>query len=249
MVKFPLYGVHLWLPKAHVEAPVRGSIILAGLLLKIGGFGWFLIIPFITSSPLIWVFSSFRLIGGALIRLACLRQVDIKVIIAYSSVAHLGFVIGAFTSDSSLGFIGGFLIMVTHGLSSPGIFYSANYFYFRSGSRNILLNYGHIQFTPLILIFWFLLCIANIRAPPSRNLLAELFTISSLVNRSFCLIIQLGLLVILRGAYTLLLYSSSTQGQKKSKPRAMMQTSQSELSTLGFIVVLIYLLSTGFSLL
>lgn len=249
MVKFPLYGVHLWLPKAHVEAPVRGSIILAGLLLKIGGFGWFLIIPFITSSPLIWVFSSFSLIGGALIRLACLRQVDIKVIIAYSSVAHLGFVIGAFTSDSSLGFIGGFLIMVTHGLSSPGIFYSANYFYFRSGSRNILLNYGHIQFTPLILIFWFLLCIANIRAPPSRNLLAELFTISSLVNRSFCLIIQLGLLVILRGAYTLLLYSSSTQGQKKSKPRAMMQTSQSELSTLGFIVVLIYLLSTGFSLL
>ena len=190
MVKFPLYGVHLWLPKAHVEAPVRGSIILAGLLLKIGGFGWFLIIPFISSSPLIWVFSSFRLSGGALISLACLRQVDIKVIIAYSSVAHLGFVIGAFTSDSSLGFIGGFLIMVTHGLSSPGIFYSANYFYYRSGSRNILLNYGHIQFTPLILIFWFLLCIANIRAPPSRNLLAELFTISSLVNRSFCLITQ-----------------------------------------------------------
>ena len=93
------------------------------------------------------------MLGGVLIRLACLRQVDIKVIIAYSSVAHLGFVIGAFTSDRSLGFIGGVLIIVTHGLSSPGIFYAANYFYYRSGSRNILLNSGNVQFTPLMLTF------------------------------------------------------------------------------------------------
>ena len=156
MVKFPIYRVHLWLPKAHVEAPVSGSMILAGLLLKIGGFGWFLIIPLITSSPRMWVFTSFSLMGGTLIRLACLRQVDIKVIIAYSSVAHLGFVIGAFTSDRSLGFVGGVLIILTHGLSSPGIFYSANVFYSRSGSRNILINSGSVQFTPLILIFWFL---------------------------------------------------------------------------------------------
>lgn len=241
--------MHLWLPKAHVEAPVSGSIILAGLLLKIGGFGWFLIMPFIISSPLIWVLSSFRMLGGVLIRLACLRQVDIKVIIAYSSVAHLGFVIGAFTSDRSLGFIGGVLIIVTHGLSSPGIFYAANYFYYRSGSRNILLNSGNVQFRPLILTFWFLLCIANMRAPPSRNLIAELFTISSLANNSFCIILQLGLLVILRGAYTLLLYSSSSQGQKKSKPQSIIQSSQLELNTFGFIVFLIYSLSIVISLL
>jgi len=121
--------------------------------------------------------------GGTLIRLACLRQVDIKVIIAYSSVAHLGFVIGAFTSDRSLGFVGGVLIILTHGLSSPGIFYSANVFYSRSGSRNILIN-SAVQFTPLILIFWFLLCMANMRAPPSSNLVAELFVISSIINNS-----------------------------------------------------------------
>ena len=243
IVKFPIYRVHLWLPKAHVEAPVSGSIILAGLLLKIGGFGWFLIMPLITSSPRMWVFTSFSLMGGTLIRLACLRQVDMKVIIAYSSVAHLGLVIGAFTSDRSLGFVGGVLIILTHGLSSPGIFYSANVFYSRSGSRNILINSGSVQFTPLVLIFWFFLCIANMRAPPSSNLVAELFVISSIMNNSVWVIFQIGFIILLAGAYTLVLYSSSSQGQKKSKARALTQMRQREIRVFCTIVVIVYGLS------
>lgn len=96
LVKMPMFLVHLWLPKAHVEAPVAGSMILAGILLKLGGYGLLRVMPFISvvgvKVNFIWV--GVRLVGGVLVRLVCLRQVDLKALIAYSSVAHMGIVLG-----------------------------------------------------------------------------------------------------------------------------------------------------------
>merc|ERR1711963_174199 len=92
------------------------------------------------------------------------------------------------------------------------------------------INSGSVQFTPLVLIFRFFLCIANIRAPPSSNLVAELFVISSIMNNSVWVIFQIGFIILLAGAYTLVLYSSSSQGQKKSKARALTQMRQREIS-------------------
>lgn len=215
LVKMPIFMVHLWLPKAHVEAPVSGSIILAGVLLKLGGYGLLRVFSFLgpVGMSLNYIWINISLIGGVLVSLVCLRQVDLKSLIAYSSVAHMGIVLGGLMTITFWGVSGSYTLIIAHGLCSSGLFCLANISYERLGRRSLLINRGLLNFIPRLALWWFLLCSANMAAPPTLNLLGEISLLNSLVIWSWVSIIMIALISFFSAGYTLYLYSYSQHGR------------------------------------
>nr|WON66090.1 NADH dehydrogenase subunit 4 [Anotylus sp. 'Oxytelopsis' 1 HFZ-2023b] len=214
LVKFPMFLFHLWLPKAHVEAPISGSMILAGIMLKLGGYGMIrLIILFQNVLMFNFYFMMLSLMGGCLISLVCLRQMDMKSLIAYSSVAHMSLVIGGVMTMNYWGLIGAVMMMIAHGLCSSGMFCLANISYERIKSRSLFMNKGLINLMPSMSLWWFLLSASNMAAPPSLNLLSEVMLLSSLVSWSKLIMILLMLLSFFSAGYSLFLYSYSQHGK------------------------------------
>nr|AFO73439.1 NADH dehydrogenase subunit 4 [Anopheles farauti] len=215
LVKMPMFLVHLWLPKAHVEAPVSGSMILAGILLKLGGYGLLRMFSLLQISGVIynywWI--SISLVGGVLISLVCLRQTDLKALIAYSSVAHMGIVLSGLLTMTYWGLTGSYALMIAHGLCSSGLFCLANISYERMGSRSLLINKGLLNFMPSLSLWWFLLCSGNMAAPPTLNLLGEISLLNSIVSWSWVSMIMLSFLSFFSAAYSLYLFAYSQHGK------------------------------------
>nr|YP_010449534.1 NADH dehydrogenase subunit 4 [Anelytra multicurvata]UTU96094.1 NADH dehydrogenase subunit 4 [Anelytra multicurvata] len=214
LVKMPMFMVHLWLPSAHVEAPVSGSMILAGVLLKLGGYGLLRVFNMliILGLQLNYIWIGISLVGGFLVSLICLRQMDLKALIAYSSVVHMGMALGGLMTMTGWGFSSTYTLMIAHGLCSSGLFALANISYERLGSRSLLINRGLMNFMPSMALWWFLLSSSNMAAPPSLNLMGEIGLLNSLVAWSGVSMLSLMLVSFFSAAYTLYMYSCGQHG-------------------------------------
>nr|YP_003331297.1 NADH dehydrogenase subunit 4 [Chauliognathus opacus]ACM45019.1 NADH dehydrogenase subunit 4 [Chauliognathus opacus] len=214
LVKIPMFMVHLWLPKAHVEAPVSGSMILAGIMLKLGGYGIFRVLYIYSNLIKMYgfYFILFSLLGGVLVSLQCLRQNDVKSLVAYSSVAHMSMVLSGFMTLNYWGVMGAYLMMISHGLCSSGLFCLANIGYERLASRSLFLNKGLLNVMPSMSLLWFLLISSNMAAPPSLNLLSEIFLINSIVSWSMMSMFLLMLLSFFSASYSLYLFTITQHG-------------------------------------
>nr|YP_003667982.1 NADH dehydrogenase subunit 4 [Acryllium vulturinum]ACN53562.1 NADH dehydrogenase subunit 4 [Acryllium vulturinum]QXU59848.1 NADH dehydrogenase subunit 4 [Acryllium vulturinum] len=214
MVKAPLYGLHLWLPKAHVEAPIAGSMLLAALLLKLGGYGimrmTLLMGPL--SNHLHYPFLTLALWGALMTSSICLRQTDLKSLIAYSSVSHMGLVIAAGMIQTHWSFSGAMILMISHGFTSSLLFCLANTNYERTHSRILMLTRGLQPLLPLMGLWWLLANLTNMALPPTTNLMAELTIMIALFNWSPPTIILTGAATLLTATYTLYMLLSTQRG-------------------------------------
>nr|QDO71906.1 NADH dehydrogenase subunit 4 [Lithophaga curta] len=216
LTKLPVFPFYLWLPKAHVEAPLAGSMILAGLLLKLGGYG-LVRLSGVIAYPMSASLSSFvaicGLYGGVLTSVMCLQQSDLKALVAFSSIGHMSLVFYGVISGYSWGFAGAVALMVGHGLCSSGMFVGVDAMYQSSGSRAMIMNKGFLVLNPVLSTFFFLVIIGNIPAPLSLNLFGEVLVFSVGASTGVYVVVILGLMSFLSGCFNFYLYGGTQHGK------------------------------------
>ena len=176
-VKMPLVPFHVWLPEAHAEAPTAGSVILAGILLKLGGYGFirFSICLFPEASafftPLIYTISIFGVIYASF---TTIQQIDLKKIIAYSSVGHMGLVTVGIFSSNFQGILGSILLMISHGIVSSALFLCIGVLYERHHTRIVKYYSGLIHTMPLFVVCFIIFTLGNIGLPGTSSFIGEI---------------------------------------------------------------------------
>ena len=248
-IKVPLFPVHTWLPDAHTEAPTAGSVILAGVLLKLGIYGFIrFAIPFFPEAALLaapWI-SILAIIGIIFGALMCFVQEDMKKLIAYSSVSHMGFVVlglFAYTSGSLQGVEGSVLQMVNHGISTGALFLLIGAMYERRHTRRIL-NYGGLaSVTPRFAVIFLITTLSAIGLPFLNGFIGEFLILQGAYSQSVFYAGFAGLGIILGAVYMLNLYRRIFFGETDKEENAEMKDLDGrELAYLLPLVILMVLL-------
>ena len=217
-IKIPMFPFHIWLPEAHVEAPTIGSVILAGLLLKLGAYGFLrIVLPLFPQAtiffqPFVLTLASLGVLYASFILLC---QMDLKKIIAYSSVAHMNFAVLGLFSNTILGIQGSLFLFISHGFSSSALFILVGILYERYHTRLLPYYGGLVQLMPLYAIFFFFFTIANFGFPGTSNFIGEFLIFLGLGQKSFFLICCAGVGMLFSVIYSILLFSRLLFGELK----------------------------------
>ena len=242
-VKIPMWPVHTWLPDAHVEAPTAGSVILAGVLLKIGAYGFLRFsIPMLPEAteyftPLIFALSVIAIVYTSLV---ALMQEDMKKLIAYSSVAHMGFVtIGIFTFTKQ-GIEGGIMVMLSHGLVSAALFLVVGVIYDRVHTREIARYGGLVHRMPMYAAVFMVIALANVGLPGTSGFVGEFLVLVGVFQVDTWVAFLATTGIVLSVAYTLWLYRRVIYGQLvKAELKEILDLNRREIAIFTPLVVLV----------
>jgi proton-translocating NADH-quinone oxidoreductase chain M len=218
-VKVPMIPVHIWLPEAHVEAPTAGSVILAGILLKLGTYGFLRFsIPMFPEATLYFTPFIFTLSVIAIVytSLTVIRQIDLKKIIAYSSVAHMNFVTIGMFSLNLQGIEGSILLMLSHGLVSSALFLCVGALYDRHKSRLVKYYGGLVSTMPIFSILFLFFTLANMSLPGTSSFIGEFLILVGAFQRNTLIATLAAIGMILGAAYSLFLYNRVVFGAWKT---------------------------------
>lgn len=248
-IKTPLYPFHIWLPEAHVEAPTIGSVLLASLLLKLGGYGFLRIMLPITSDNLTFipVVYSLALCGIVFGSLTTIIQIDLKKLIAYSSIAHMSLIVLGLFSFNNYGIYGAVYLMIGHAFVSSGLFLAIGVLYDRHHTRLIRYYGGIVQVMPVFSVVMLLLTLSNISFPGSCNFIGELLILigisHSTPSESNLLILPLAATgIVLSAIYSFYLYNRIIFGTVKTTYLSSFRDlSRKELIVLSPLVLVIIL--------
>ena len=244
-IKIPMYPLHLWLPEAHVEAPTVGSVILAGILLKLGGYGLLRVLLPVCNDVIDTqkgCFIGIALISIILGSIAALRQIDLKKMIAYSSVVHLNVgVLGLFSTHNT-GIISFIFLMISHGLISSGLFFGVGMLYDRLHTKNLHYLGGLIRLMPKFSFLYFLLIISNLSLPGTSNFIGEISVFMSLLFEDWTLTLIAIASTFFTTTFCMIIIIKTIYSHFYEDLTVIYDLYDNELFILGFLFILIYFL-------